>query len=230
MEKEKGLHNGHRLRMKERFRNSSIDNFADHEIIELLLYFGIPFANTNEIAHSLLNKFGSISDIFDADYNELIKVKGISEHSATLITLIPALSRKYSEDKSRDKKIYPDAQSCGELVLTHFIGSVNEHVEVFLFDHAGHLTDHTTLSDSALSEGSIDPERLGEILFTGRASAFLLAHNHPSGILKPSDEDLSVTRELYMTFRTLNKYMTGHLLVCDNRYIDILDEALEMYD
>lgn len=228
--KKNGLHDGHRLRMKERFRNSSIDDFADHEIIELLLFFGIPFANTNEIAHRLLNKFGSISGIFDASYYELIKVKGISEHTATLIKLIPELSRKYSEDKLRDKKVYPDARACFETVLTHYIGTVSEHVEVFLFDHAGHLIDHTTLQEGTLSEGSLNPEVLGEIIFSANAASFLLAHNHPSGTLIPSDEDLSVTREIYRLFKSLNKYMMGHILVCDNNCMDILDAALEMYD
>lgn len=228
--KQDTLHNGHRIRMKERFRDFSLDVFADHEIIELLLFFGIPFKNTNELSHELLNRFGSISGIFDASYNELIKVKGISAHTATLITLIPALARKYSEDKLLDKKIYPDAEACFELVLTHFIGATSEHVEVFLFDHAGHLTDHTTLQDGALSMGSINPELLGKIIFASNASSFLLAHNHPLGTLVPSEEDLAITRELYRTFKTLNRYMIGHILVCDNKCTDILDAALDMYD
>ena len=83
------LHSGHRQRMRQRFLLSDFDGFAEHEILEVLLYYAIPRIDTNEIAHRLLHHFGSLSAVFDADPQELVKVKGVSEHTAVLLKMIP---------------------------------------------------------------------------------------------------------------------------------------------
>lgn len=220
------LHKGHRLRMKERFRSSGLENFADHEVIELLLYFGISVKNTNELAHNLMNKFGSLSGVFDATYEELLKIEGINEHTATLITMIPAFAKRYSLDKLRKKSVYTCAQDCAEMAVTHFIGATKEHLEVFLFDGASRLINHATLHKGSLSATAINLELLGEFIFENKAASFLISHNHPSGKLEPSKEDIIVTREIYSRFKALRKKLIGHILVCGDRYVDILEAAL----
>ncbi len=219
------LHRGHRLRMKRRFRDSGLENFADHEVIELLLYFGISVKNTNELAHTLMNKFGSLSGVFDAKYEDLLKIEGISEHTATLITLIPAMAKRYSLDKVRKKSVYICAEDCAEMVITHFIGATKEHLEVFLFDSAGRLINHATLHKGSLTATAINLELLGEFIFENKAASFLISHNHPGGNLDPSREDIIVTKEIYSRFKALRKNLMGHILVCGNQYIDILEQV-----
>lgn len=226
----KKLHNGHRQRFKERFRQTGIESFADHEVIEMLLYFGIPYKNTNDLAHVLLNKFGGISDVLDADYEELVNVSGIGDHTALLIVFMRELFRRYSKDKLSQKRVYKDADSIAEYAITHYIGVTSEHVELFLFDAAGHMIDHVTLCEGSLSSCSVNPELLGKYIYAARAASFVICHNHPSGMLVPSDEDLIVTREIYRAFSALNKHMMGHLLICGGQYVDILDKAIAFYD
>ena len=93
------VHEGHRQRIRERFLKEGLENFHDHNILELLLFHSIPVKDTNEEAHALINRFGSLSEVFDADYEELCKVKGIGERSALLIKLMPELFREYEKDK-----------------------------------------------------------------------------------------------------------------------------------
>ena len=73
---EKAMHDGHRQRLKDRFLREGIDNFEDHNILELLLFFGIPRRDTNTLAHNLMEKFGTLSGVFEAPFEELCKVKG----------------------------------------------------------------------------------------------------------------------------------------------------------
>ena len=98
-------HEGHRARMKARFLKEGFQNFADHEIMEFLLYYAMPRKDTNEIAHALIERFGSLSAVFDAPYEELMEIKGIKEHSATLIKLIPALARRYSVETKTEEEM-----------------------------------------------------------------------------------------------------------------------------
>ena len=91
------MHKQHRQRMKKRFLSEGLKNFEPHNVLELLLFYSIPQKDTNETAHALIERFGSLSGVFDAPFEELMRVKGIKEHSATLIKLVPELAQRYSE-------------------------------------------------------------------------------------------------------------------------------------
>ena len=95
------IHKGHRERLKERFLTEGLDNFTDTQALELLLFYAIPQKDTNPIAHELLAHFGSLSRVLEAPVEELKKVPGISDHSATLLSLVTALSRYYQVDCSQ---------------------------------------------------------------------------------------------------------------------------------
>ena len=86
------MHSQHRKRMKERFLLEGLEHFEPHNILELLLFYSVPQKDTNETAHLLIERFGSLRGVLDAPFEELCRVPGIKEHSATLIKLIPALA------------------------------------------------------------------------------------------------------------------------------------------
>jgi len=83
------VHEGHRKRLKERFLREGLDSFEQHQVLELLLFFSIPRKDTNELAHTLLNRYGSLSGVFEADPKDLATTPGIGENSAILLSLIP---------------------------------------------------------------------------------------------------------------------------------------------
>ena len=89
-----GIHDGHRARKKAQFRQHGLDGFADHEVLELLLYYAIPRKDTNEIAHRLLQKFGSLQNVFAAPAEELAKVDGVGESAALFLTLLPQVQKR----------------------------------------------------------------------------------------------------------------------------------------
>ena len=89
-----GIHDGHRQRMKERFRGHGLDNFNDINALELLLFYAAPRRDTNALAHALLDRFGSFSAVLEADEQELLAVPGVGEIAVTLLRLIPAVSRR----------------------------------------------------------------------------------------------------------------------------------------
>ena len=93
-----GVHDGHRSRMKERFRGHGLENFNDINALELLLFYAAPRRDTNGLAHALLERFGSFSAVLEANEQELLAVPGIGENAVTLLRLIPAVSRRYLLD------------------------------------------------------------------------------------------------------------------------------------
>ena len=224
--KDTNIHKGHRARMRRKFRQNGLDALDDHEVLELLLYYGIPYKNTNETAHKLLNSFRTLSGVFDADYEELLRLDGIGENSATLLTLIPELARRYNIDKAKPCDIFGNNESIGEYLVNHYIGKSKEHVEVLFFDAKMHMIGHETLHEGALTSSDINCEKLAEILFYNRAANFILAHNHPGGNAEPSNEDLLITRKIYNIMTPLNRYLLEHFIIADGKYNGILRESL----
>ncbi len=111
---QKNVHEGHRKRLKSRFLEEGLDGFDDHQVLELLLFFSIPQKNTNVLAHELIEKYGSLSGVLEADPKDLITNKGIGENSAALISLIPALSRRYLKDRWGDRPILNSTSKAGD--------------------------------------------------------------------------------------------------------------------
>ena len=101
----KSIHTGHRLRAKEEFLARGLSGMADHKVLELLLFYAIPQGDVNPLAHALVERFGSLSGVFNAPYEELRKVKGVGDNTATLIRLLPAIAAKYLE-QSGENYIY----------------------------------------------------------------------------------------------------------------------------
>lgn len=127
-EREPALHSGHRERMRKRFLATGFDSFADHEILEVLLYYSIPRIDTNELAHRILDHFGSLSAVFDAEPEEIVKIKGVSDNTAVLIKMIPSLMRVYLADKQDKHPTLDTPDKVGMYLAEQFVGRTNEVV------------------------------------------------------------------------------------------------------
>lgn len=218
------MHEHHRQRMKERFLREGIENFEPHNVLELLLFFSIPQKDTNEIAHRLIDRFGSLAAVFDAPFSELIKVDGIKEHSATLIKLVPALAQRYiSEANSNDGKFLPTMADVGKYFISKYIGATKETVYLLLLDNKYKIIDCVKIHEGSVNSSAITMRKLIELALESKASAAVLAHNHPGGIPVPSADDIFTTKETERAFTLIGVSFLGHILVAGNKYVNILD-------
>ena len=220
---EKDIHEGHRQRVKSRFLSEGLDKFAPHNILELLLFFGIPRMDTNEIAHALLNRFGSISEVLDAPYEELIRIKGISENAATLLKLIPTLARVYIEDSRLEKPVLKSPQELGEYFVDRFIGRTNEVVFLLCLDSALKAVHCELLTEGSLTSSNIDVRKIAECVIRHNVNRVALAHNHPRGLAVPSNNDVIVTTDLRGALSQLQVELVDHIIVAGGDYYSILE-------
>ena len=220
---EKDIHDGHRQRVKSRFLNEGLDKFAPHNILELLLFFGIPRADTNETAHTLLDRFGSISEVLDAPYEELVKIKGISENAATLIKLIPGLARIYIEDSRAEKPVLKSSQKLGEYFIDRFIGRTNEVVFLLCLDSALQAVHCELLTEGTLVSSNINVRKIAECVIRHNVSRVALAHNHPRGLAVPSNNDIIMTADLRSALSQLQVELVDHIIVAGGDYYSIIE-------
>jgi len=215
------LHKDHRQRVKLRFKQDGLENFSSHEILEFLLFFAIPRQNTNETAHNLIDHFGSLSAVFNASYDELLSVLGIGEHSATLIKLMPALSRQIQKDYYASNRDFSDKNNLEKYIISLFSGLETERVYLLLFDNAYRLLDAINIHEGSVNSVKITPRLLVEKALFKHAPIVILAHNHPNGIAVPSGDDIAMTKQLKFLFDTMDINFAEHYVIAGDKITPI---------
>lgn len=214
--------------MRERFLKNGLEGFSEHEILEFLLFYSVPRQNTNATAHKLLEHFKTLDRVLDADFDELCKIDGISNNSATLIKLLPHLFRAYTISKTNNDVTYDGVDKIGEYLLKLYEGITRECVYLLLFNPKMKLIGTELIHVGTINSSDINPEKAAEIVFSRRASCFVIAHNHPGGVCEPSPLDLTLTRQLYRAFELFSRPLLEHIIVADGDYIPILRQSLAM--
>ena len=209
-------HTGHRKRVRKRFTDEGLESFSDHEILELLLFYSVPRRDTNETAHRLILRFGSLSSVFDAGIGELTDVEGISLNTAVLIKLIPALSRAYLLDRDTRYPSFRDPEKLGRYLVNSFIGCTGERLIAVYFNNRGECIGKTVVSEGTVNSTDIPVRKIAETGYRMKAAYFVLAHNHPDGDPIPSAEDISATETCTEIFCRLGIPLAEHYVIGGN--------------
>ena len=213
------IHEGHRHRMREKYFKFGTEAFSDHELVEMLLYHSISRANTNDTAHRLLDRFGSIEALLSADLSSIKNVEGVGENSALLVSLVGALSKRSKIKRLSTKKKFQDINSVGNFFCEMFSGSSKEIVVAMFLDSNMRLIDVTTIAEGAIGEVSFTPAKLIREVVIKEASAVILAHNHPASASAASNADKNMTIVLEAALSTLEIPLIEHIIVSKEGYI-----------
>ena len=215
------LHEGHRKRMKERFIKSGLDDFAPHNILELLLFYSIPRGDTNPVAHRLIDTFGSLSGVFDATPEELAKVDGVGENSAILISMIPQIARKYLEDKADTANIVGGCSDIGAFLLPKFVGRTNEALMMVSIDNKNKIISCSVVAEGTVDSAKVSRRKIMEEAMKVKATRVILAHNHPCGVAVPSSEDVVMTKEIGRLLAQVGIELVDHIIVANDDYVSM---------
>ncbi len=218
MEKEpaKNVHEDHRKRVRERFMKSGLGSFPDHNVLEFVLFYSQPYGDTNETAHRLIDTFGSLSAVFDAPYEELVKVKGVGTYTAIFLTMLPQLSKRYIADMVPDRVTFTDRRSLLDYIRAEFVSETSEIAKLLCFNNAGLLINCCKVSIGSKNNVNIDRRTLLETAFRNCATSVILAHNHPNGLAVPSQHDIATTKEVFKLFGDMGIKLLDHIIVSGN--------------
>lgn len=209
----RGVHDGHRSRLRKRFLTEGLDGFEDHQVLELLLFFGIPRRDTNEIAHLLLKRHGSLSAVLDADVADLAQNEGIGTGAATLLSLIPALARRYSHDRCQRSASLRSTELVAEFIVPLMVGRSEEVFYVVCLDTQLRAIVPALVATGSVNRAHVEPRHVVEAALRHRAHAVVLAHNHPTGTARPSTADHRLTKILVDALGLIGIRVLDHLVV-----------------
>lgn len=212
--------------MTQRFREEGLDSFNQVQMLELLLFYCIPRKDTNELAHRLIDRFGSVSRVMDAPISELMKIPGVGENTATFLHLIKAAGRYYQVDSIRKGVQIKDIEDCGKYMMPYFIGRQVETVFLLCLNANCAVISCREVGEGEVNSAVISPRAIVEIALAEKASTVVLAHNHPSGVALPSQEDVVATKRLAAALATVDVALFDHLIIADDDYVSLTQSGL----
>lgn len=219
------VHAGHRQRLKERFLRDGLDNFEEHQVLELLLFYGIPQRDTNEIAHELIRKFGSLPKVLEATPEELSEIKYVGENVATLFKLITAVARYYQVSCAMQEQMLNTIEECGKYLVPFFYQRQNETVYLLCLDAKCKVLACEKVGEGSVNSAGISVRKIVETALKSNATSVVLAHNHPSGLAIPSGEDVQTTRRIAMALDAVEIGLVDHIVVADNDWVSMVQSG-----
>ena len=219
------MHSGHRERLRNRFLKEGLDNFEQVNALELLLFYCIPRKDTNELAHALLDHFGSFSQVLDATPEELMAVPGIGENTATFLPLISAACRYYRINQANSVHTLDTIEKCGDYLVNFFQGRKNETVMLLCLDAKCKKIVCREISEGSVNSASISVRKVVEIALGVKATFVVLAHNHPSGLALPSAEDMETTKTIARSLNAVGVTLTDHIVVAEDDYVSMVQSG-----
>lgn len=213
---DKNIHAGHRKRLRDKYIRSGIDSLDHHEALEVLIGYSIPRRETNSIAHRLINEFGSLKNVFRADFNELVKIDGVGEMTAALITLCGDIM-DISRETNYDEIILNSYDAVDEFCCNLFKYSTSEKFAVLFLDSSRKLLSYEIVSRGSVNSTEASIMKVLRYVMKHEPSAIILAHNHPSGNLEPSSEDIAITNKIYKAVENLGVEFIDHVITNGRR-------------
>ncbi len=206
---------GHRERLRARYRQVGEAGLQDYELLELLLTYGIPRRDTKLLAKKLLERFGSLARVFEAEPEALEGVDGVGPQAATLISLIRPLATRFLKVRPTGKTIL---RSTGEAVAyfqAKLKGLPDEEVHVAFLNAKNAVTATECLQRGTVDQSAVYVRKIIERALAHKTSGFILAHNHPSGDPTPSAHDRELTQAVKAVAAAVGIRFLDHLIIGD---------------
>lgn len=204
---------GHRRRLKDKFLENGLTKFTDEEIIELLLIFGTPRRDCKQAARNLLKEFGAVRGVFEADREDLARVKGVGPSNVVAVKFIHAVAGKYLEQRLVGRDYLSSSQKVMAYLRHHLENSAKEIFKVIHLDSANGVISLEDCSEGTVAGAFIHPREVIERALVLKAVGLVFVHNHPSGRTKPSPEDYRLTKQLLHAAYLVEMKVVDHLII-----------------
>ena len=222
-DKPKHRHTGHRERMKAEFLARGLEGWPDHRVLELLLFYTIPQGDVNDLAHELVERFGSLAGVLDASVEELKKVKGVGDHTAIFLRMLPAVLGRYQGARTRLSAIINSPEEAYAWLEPYFFGARNEMVYVLCLDGKRQVLGVRKVAEGSIELAEVNTRRIAEEAIGLRAAQIYVAHNHVSNLAIPSQADWLTTDTLRGALRPIGIELIDHLVFVDGDMVSLKD-------
>jgi DNA repair protein RadC len=200
---------------------------TDAELVAILIGSGNRTETAVDLSKRMLTAYRNDLDAFGkAGVKELSKFKGIGEAKAITIVAALELGRRRKETAKQEVVKVGSSRDAFQYLHSDFVDLNHEEFWMLLLNRANHVRSKHLISKGGQSGTVADPKIIFKTALEHQAAYIILAHNHPSGNLKPSNEDLKLTKKLVEAGKLLDLLVVDHLILTDHAYYSFCDEGL----
>lgn len=218
-------HEHHRQRVYRRFLREGLAGFEEHNAMEFLLFLAHARGDTNELAHTVIDTFGSLSSALDAPYEELVKIKGIGPTSAVVLKFIPQMCAYYLDNKTDRKGKLNSSEKMVEFLGPKFFGKTQEELHAVFLDEKHRILRCEQISEGTSSATSVLVSKITSIAVRSDAAYVVMAHNHPRGSAMPSASDLRSTQSVAQSLENVGVTLLDHIIFAENEHLSFADSV-----
>lgn len=220
------IHKFHRKRVREKFIKCGLQPFSDHEVLEMLLFYSISRKDTNVIAHKLIDRFGTLQAVLDAEYEDLMEVDGISDVSASLIMFYRELYKYVNTNSLEEKTDLSTNFKVCDFCCKYFYHHVEESLILITLGENRILKCVDVISKGCESETAFYPRKIIKAIVKNRATDVVIAHNHPRGLPDPSSNDTLITKKLSKMLSDIGVNVIDHVICSGDRFVSLANRGL----
>jgi DNA repair protein RadC len=217
---------GHRDRVRERFRKGGLSGLADYEIVELLLTMGTPRRDCKPAAKEALKRFKTLRGVLEASPEELQEVAGIGPANSIAIRLIAEVSRELLKEKAKEQPVVGTAQQVNDYLCASMGGLKKEVFKVIYLDGANRIIEVADMFEGTVNASAVWVREVIEGAMKRHAAAMIFVHNHPSGSTSPSQQDRDITRDLIFAASAVGIRALDHVIIGDNKHYSMAAEGI----
>lgn len=217
---------GHRARLRKRLLDGGSEALADHEVIEYLLMTAIPRRDVKPLARTLINRFGSLAGVLNADPRSLERHPGMGETSAAALRIVALAARRLARAQVREQPVLGSWQALIDYLTIDMAHLTVERVRVLYLNTQNMLIHDEHVGDGSIDEAAIHPREVIRRALDLGASALIIVHNHPSGSPSPSRADIDITNRIAEAGRLLGITVHDHVVIGREGHVSLRAKGL----
>lgn len=206
---------GHRERLRRRFLLGGGRDMPDYELLELPLTIAIPRRDVKPLAKELIRKFGSFAEVVNAPLEELMLVKGVKENTAAVLRIVRECSVRSSWQSLRgmDAPVISDFDAMVDYCRSAMAYQTVEEFRIIFLNSKLYVIGEEIQQRGTVDQVAIHPREVIKSAMMHGASAMILVHNHPSGIVTPSKADMEITKRIKEAAEAVSIRLFDHLII-----------------
>ncbi|MGI5842096.1 MAG: JAB domain-containing protein [Christensenellales bacterium] len=212
-QQKQNLHAGHRKRMRALVEKTGLESLNEVNALEFALTYVLPRKDTNEIAHELLETFGSFAGVFDAPESEIVKLGYLGKESAKMLVQMKEIFSYYKNNKLKQQKQLKNLQEINAFFFHLLEGAEKENLYIMGLDKNGFIKGLYRLTVGTDKLITLDKHDIANFAYRHKVSKLVLSHNHPNASCSPSKLDDESTSNLIAWFNAVGLEMVDHVIV-----------------
>ena len=214
-------------RPREKFLLKGKNSLSDAELLAIILGSGNREDSAVELGRKILNAVGNNwHNLSLLQISDLMKFKGIGEAKAISIAVALEIGRRRAAQEVPEKVQITNSQESYKVLLPYLSDLQTEEFWAIYLNQNNRILGKSKLSSGGINQSVVDVRILFKTALEHLATGIIIAHNHPSGNLKPSSEDLKITKQIADAGKILNIQLLDHLIIAQNSYLSFADENL----